>query len=254
MLSTKKGLEIAEIVKKGSKAKPIIIYINDDDIDDNNDKPVDTGNYDVLLPKSFYTSLRNVNPANMIMLKKAIRESRRALLGNNQNLLDAYDRAAVLLGEITKKYIEIPKKDGYIDVLPSGDWPPHHGVFGPSGVGKSTYIAKYLKQYHKKFPKRDIYIVSPLREDPAFADIKAKYVKIDDSIIDDPLEVAEFADSCIVFDDIESIRDKVLNESVSRFRDAVLETGRHFTITCISVSHVILNGLTMYMSRFGNFL
>ena len=107
MLSTKKGLEIAEIVKKGSKAKPITIYLNEDD--DDTDKPVDTGNYDLLLPKSFYTSLRNVNPANMIMLKKAIRESRRVLLGTNQNLLDAYDRAAVLLGEITKKYIEIPK-------------------------------------------------------------------------------------------------------------------------------------------------
>ena len=56
MLSTKKGLEIAEIVKKGAKTKPIIIYINDDDNDDNNDKPVDTGNYDLLLPKSFYTT------------------------------------------------------------------------------------------------------------------------------------------------------------------------------------------------------
>jgi hypothetical protein len=239
MLSLKKGQEVAQIVHKNSKAKPTIIYINDGDEEDNH---IDSRIRDELLPKSFYTELRNVSPSNMLLLKKAIRESRQELLRDNNNLLDAYNRAQDLLKELLRKYIEIPKSEGHIQTLPTGDWPPHHAVMGPSGVGKSTYIGQYLKEYKKKFPKNNIYIFSPLKDDKAFDGLKAKYVKIDNTILEDPLDVSEFSDSVLVFDDIESIKDKQLNDAIQRFRDQVLETGRHYNETAVCVSHVILNG------------
>ena len=239
MLSLRKGQEIANIVSKNSKQKPITIYINDDDDEENH---IDSKVRQDILPKSFYTELRNVTPSNMILLKKSIQDSKPGLLGSNENLRDAYDRAQTILKELLKKNIEITKSEGHIQTLPTGEWPPHHAVMGPSGVGKSTYIGKYLLEYKKKFPKRDIYIFSPLKDDPAFKDVKPKYVKIDESLLDDPLDVSEFENSCLVFDDIESIKDKRLNEAIQRFRDAVLETGRHYNETAICVSHIVLNG------------
>ena len=66
-------------------------------------------------------------------------------------------------------------------------------------------------------------------------------MKIDDSLLKDPLDVSEFKDSICCFDDIESITDKRLNNAVRVFRDQCYEIGRAPTnITTIAVHHVIL--------------
>jgi len=237
MLSLRRGLPVAELIPSNSKTKTKTIYVNDADDDDND---IDSNIKDEILPKSFYTGLKNVTPSNMLLLKRAIRLNNRLMLGTNGCLLDAFDRAEVLLKELLRKYLEIPKKEGHIQVIPQHE-SSRIAVMGPSGAGKSVWISNFLKQYRKKYPKNEIYVFSPLKDDPAFEDIKLKYVKIDESILEDPLEVKEFENGCLVFDDIESIREKQLFDCVQRFRDAVLETGRHYNETCICVSHVILN-------------
>ena len=238
MLSLRRGVPVAEIISSNSKTKPKTIHVNDADDDDND---IDSNIKDEILPKSFYTSLKNVNPSNMLLLKRAIRLGERAVVGNNANLQEAFDRADVMLQELLRKYLEIPKKEGHIQVIPQQE-SSRIAVMGPSGAGKSVWISNFLKQYKTKYPKNEIYIFSPLKDDPAFKDLKIKYVKIDESILEDPLEVSEFENACLVFDDIESIRDKQLFDCIQHFRDCVLETGRHFNETCICVSHIVLNG------------
>ena len=114
-------------------------------------------------------------------------------------------------------------------------------MFGPSGVGKSYWIGQYLLSFRKKFKDRPIYIFSPIKDDKAFMKAKPIYIKIDESILKDPLQTVEFQSGLCVFDDIESLS-KQYHSVISEFRDKCLEVGRHDGIDIISVHHVIEGG------------
>ena len=145
------------------------------------------------------------------------------------------------------KVLHIDKEDGHIQPLPPSE-SFRIGVFGPSGVGKSTFISKYTDAYHKIYKDNIVYILSPTRDDPVFQDKDyIKYIKIDDSILEFPLEVGEFGHGegkgcCIIFDDVESITNKKLNEAVRIFRDQCYEIGRKKGIATIAVHHVVRAG------------
>ena len=51
-------------------------------------------------------------------------------------------------------------------------------VFGPSSVGKSFFIGKYLEAFRKKFKDRPIYVVSTIKDDKAFMKAKPIYIKM----------------------------------------------------------------------------
>ena len=247
MLSLKnKGSAIADIVYKDKKKNKTVYLYDGDDSDDEDKKDIDQTARDEILPKSFYSTLRNINSSHLILLKKAIRDSNKGIL-HSDYLKSCYDQSQILLGEILKKYIEIPKKVGHIEVLPSKTWQGHMLVSGASGAGKSTFIGNYIFLYSKLNPKNEIFIFSPILDDPAYKDIKnVHYVKLDGSIIDEPLSVDEFKSSkgtgtILLFDDIESIKEKGLSENIEHFRDSALMTGRHCNIEVICVSHVLLN-------------
>ena len=77
---------------------------------------------------------------------------------------------------------------------------------GPSGSGKSTYTRKYLEQWKNKNKDKDIYMFSE-----SLDDVKPQRIKLDSSIYEDPIEVEEFQDSVVIFDDIDveqSLRDR----------------------------------------------
>ena len=117
------------------------------------------------------------------------------------------------------------------------------GVFGSSGVGKSYFIGQFLLEFRKKYKTRPIYIFSPVKDDPAFLKAKPIYIKIDDSILTDPLQTPEFTDGLVVFDDLESVNKKYY-ATILDFRDKCLEVGRHNGIQTISISHTIQGGNT----------
>jgi len=238
MLSLKSGQPIAEVISKNKKQKPQMLYVKDDDGSKNEMTAV---NRDEILPKSFYTGLKNMGTTQLALLKRAIREDKKGYLSNSRNLLEAYDQAQVLLQDLEKKNFIISRADGEIRPVPLQE-SSRIGVFGPSGVGKSTFISNWLKTYKEKYPKNHIYVFSPKLDDPAFKKIKnLDYVKLDDTILSNPLDVSEFKDSVCIFDDIESITNKALNESIRRFRDQCYEVGRApHNITTIAVHHVIL--------------
>ena len=241
MLSFKSGIRLCDIVykdKKATKSAPHTIYVRDNE---DGNAEITGLNRDELLPSSFYGYLSQKSPENFMRLKKAIRESKKGLLDNNLNLMSMYDQAQDKLKSLVKKNFKIPTTEGHLEVAPMLE-STRIAVFCPSGVVKSTWISKFIKTYLKYYPDNQVYVFSPKINDPAFKDIKKlSYVKIDASILKDVLDVSEFKDSICLFDDIESISDKKLNESVRKFRDQCYEVGRSpSNITTIAVHHVIL--------------
>ena len=112
-------------------------------------------------------------------------------------------------------------------------------VVGASGSGKSYYTKKVCKEYTKKFPDRPVYMFSTLPEDVSVDDIKnLKRPKIDDTLVSDPIDASEFAESMVVFDDCDTIANKAHRKEVFKILDQILQTGRHHKISCILTFHL----------------
>lgn len=109
---------------------------------------------------------------------------------------------------------------------------------GCSGCGKSYYSRQYIEQYKKAFKKRPVYIISSLTEDKTLDAIPGLLrIKVDETLITDPLSCEDFKDSLILIDDIEMISDKHLRGALQAFKDKILQVGRHFNISALITSH-----------------
>jgi hypothetical protein len=115
-------------------------------------------------------------------------------------------------------------------------------VFGPSGSGKSFYSKQYIKQWRKQKNKNEVYLFSSLDDDESLDDIKPKRIKIDEKLVNQPIETEMFKDSMVIFDDIDVIKDKNIKEAVYDILNGILEIGRHFNIDCILTNHLPSNG------------
>lgn len=114
-------------------------------------------------------------------------------------------------------------------------------ITGASGSGKSTYTRKYCEQYKKKWPMRDIFLFSSLKEDESLDSIKPKRIAIDDRLIDEPITPEMLEESLVIFDDIDVLTDKKQREAVLKIANQVLEIGRHFKITAVFTNHLPTN-------------
>lgn len=119
----------------------------------------------------------------------------------------------------------------------------HIYVAGATGCGKSHWISQYLKLVNKYQKKRDIFIFSDVEYDKVFDDgLKNIHrISLDDSLVMNPIAPEELKDSVCVFDDIDSIQDKALKNTVYTLMDSIYKRGRHENITCISSTHNITN-------------
>ena len=141
------------------------------------------------------------------------------------------------------KYIDIGKEKSFQVVPPNDAF--RLAVYGASGSGKSTFVAGVLKEYKKKYKKNKIYMISPTRDDEAYADLNKsiEYIKIDDSLITDPMSFTEFNNAIIVFDDSECLSEnKEINKAIELFKSSVLENGRKSHISAIIINHIAMNG------------
>ena len=114
-------------------------------------------------------------------------------------------------------------------------------ITGASGSGKSTYTRKYCEQYRKKYPDREIYLFSSLLEDESLDPVHPKRIKIDDSLVDEPIEAEQLSECLVIFDDIDVLSDKKQREAVMKIANQVLEIGRHFKTTAIFTNHLPTN-------------
>lgn len=265
--SLKSGRPIARIYNNN---KPGDVLRIDNKPDDELDKNF---NYNILIGEM----LSYEKEARRTVLQKdqnALRESIESESEpKNQRLKRIYNSCMEVIN--ARKGKEFFLDDGILQPLPINieDQVDNGFVVGPSGSGKSVYIAKWLIEYKHMFPKNNIFLFSRKSEDKAFDVIPdIKRVNLNNTFInfmstidtldknneegdsnksndedsdknstedEDSLNI--FGNSCCIFDDIDTIPSKKIMELVKQLRDDMLETGRSKNIYVISTSHLILD-------------
>jgi hypothetical protein len=129
---------------------------------------------------------------------------------------------------------QIPNKDRERDVL---------YVAGQSGSGKSYYTLQFAKEYHKMFPKNDIYLFSTLSGDSTLDKVDfIKKIKLSDEFLNTEFTHEDFSDSLVIMDDVDTISNNVIKKKVFQILNMLLETGRHSKTSIIYTSHLACKG------------
>ena len=116
-------------------------------------------------------------------------------------------------------------------------------VCGASGSGKSYFTREYVEQYKKIYPSRPVYLFSALTEDDSIDKIKdLQRINLTTDIIEDHLSADDFKDSMVIMDDIDTLQNKKIRKAVLDIQASILQTGRHFNVSCVITSHVCCNG------------
>jgi hypothetical protein len=116
-------------------------------------------------------------------------------------------------------------------------------IAGPSGSGKSSYAVNMAKIFKKVNPKSDIYIFSrtDIDNDPAFDGLDYHQVKIDESIITDPIDITELNEGCfILFDDCGTIQNDKYKKAVEKLMGDIMEVGRKLNIWITITNHLVI--------------
>jgi hypothetical protein len=118
-------------------------------------------------------------------------------------------------------------------------------ITAPSGAGKSYYTRELIKQYHKLYPKRDVFVFSSLSECATLDKLKyLKRIKIhEEEFLSHHFVIDDFKDTLCVFDDTDVIIQKGVKKKVYECLNLILQTGRHTNTSCIYTSHLATQGL-----------
>ena len=81
-------------------------------------------------------------------------------------------------------------------------------ITGCSGSGKSTYTRKFIEQLKEAKEDIPIYLFSALKEDESLDSVGPKRIELDESLVDDPIDIKELSHSVVLFDDIDVIPEK----------------------------------------------
>jgi hypothetical protein len=126
----------------------------------------------------------------------------------------------------------------------TGDQQEVIAFFGPMGSGKSFLMKKYLEEYKKAYPYRGIYLISKKVKDPTLDSVQGlKRVRIDETIVTDPIPYEVFKDSAVVLDDIDTFKsttkaDKLIRNTLMNLKADFLELGRDLHVTSLVSSHL----------------
>jgi hypothetical protein len=116
-------------------------------------------------------------------------------------------------------------------------------VTGASGSGKSYWTKMYIEEYHRMYPKREVYIISSLADDTTLDKLKyLNRIKLEGEFMTDNITAETFKDSLLIFDDTDCLVNKVMKMKVDSILNSVLETGRHFNVEVVYTSHLACNG------------
>lgn len=111
-------------------------------------------------------------------------------------------------------------------------------ISGKTGSGKTTFANRAVKEIKNRHPRKKIYLVSPYEEDKSMdKDIGPEITRLPPGNHD----VAEFPDSIIIFDDIDSFKDDKIKKETYSFCNAALQSGRHHRVDVIFINHTLKN-------------
>lgn len=118
-------------------------------------------------------------------------------------------------------------------------------VSAPSGSGKSYYTKQFIEDYHKAYPKRNVFVFSSLSDCKTLDVLKyLKRIKIkEEKFLTTELGAKDFMESLVIFDDCDCMTDKHIKKKVFDILNSILETGRHFKTSCVFTSHNANAGL-----------
>lgn len=237
MLSFDTGIPIAKIINSDDKSiNNKFVRINLD----NTEKKKQRNNIYDLIGEDEIIKLSNT---------KRVRDYDRELLEdyiyNNKSVSD----------EITNKYKVIKTRyDEQNDkelILHSGQIVPYPTtkenqrdviyISAPSGSGKSTWCKMYIEQYKKQFPRNRVILFSRVEADESLDSVKPIRIKLDEDIINDPIRAEELKNALVIFDDCDTIQNKLLKDSILKLRNDLLETGRHTNTYLLVTSHLLMN-------------
>jgi len=218
MLSYKKGIAIA---KCGDK----IIYLNSDSQDVKSK-----------LSQSFKDELKKLSITDRKKIIECLQQ--KSPPTNDKKLLQLYEKGINDLNE--KGFTEIKCKEK-VQVLPRKDLVEKVYISGVSGSGKSTYTGKYIKEFKKMFKNDEIFVFSSVSKDEAFDKFNPIRIPIDEDLLEEPLNISDFENSLTIFDDTDTIRNKIYRDIVNGIKAEMIEIGRHYKARCIITSHMISN-------------
>ncbi len=114
---------------------------------------------------------------------------------------------------------------------------------GGTLCGKSYMAGKLARSYQRFHPNNKVILFSWVDDDEAYKKIKDIHkIRIDDTILNEPIELDELHDSICIFDDIEHFTDPYIIKELERLRDSCINAGRHKNIDVIIARQNLLDG------------
>lgn len=238
MLSFEKGTAIAKIQSSDKALNGKIIRINLD----SNEKTKNIKNdmYDLL----------GEDEILKLAKKKKLSMQERKILEDYiyENLEEEEEEIEDKYGTLKRSYDSLNEKEiiinnGNLIPLPIVKKDQREVIYisAPSGSGKSTYTKMYAMQYKEMFKKNRVILFSRLDKDKSLDEIKPIRIKLDRSIIEDPINIEELKDSLVIFDDCDTIQDTELKNAIIKLKNDLLECGRHTNTYIIITSHLLMN-------------
>lgn len=136
--------------------------------------------------------------------------------------------------DLTAKFIPIP------DMTQRGVY----YVAGPSGSGKTCYSLGLINKLKKTHKKKPFYIFSrtDAKNDPAFKGVKGAQILIDETLIDDPIDIEKDikGGSIVMFDDCNTIQNDKIRKAIEKLMGDIMEVGRKMDITIIITNHLVI--------------
>jgi hypothetical protein len=190
-----------------------------------------------LLCENFFSRIKGrLNFVKVDRLHRALKNRERP---DDQELQGLYDEALELLEGSVGKEILLARNDGKMQQI--WDINEERQVFyiaGMSGSGKSYFAGELVDIYQKLYPDREVFLFSNKPEDPSFDSRDIQRVPLDESMFENQLELSDIHDSLIIFDDIEAVKSKDVQEELARISEMVLQQGRSSHISMIYIAHL----------------
>jgi Cdc6-like AAA superfamily ATPase len=171
------------------------------------------------------------DPIALLVNTKDKKKNRVLSIGNPKDIINPFNEFQI--SNEHEHFQQIPNKHTERNIL---------YVTGSSGSGKSYYTSQYIKEYKKIYPKRDIYLFSSVGDDAQLDKLKVKRIKLNNDLLNETLTAQDFKDCLVIFDDTDAITNKNLKNKVNQILDSILQTGRHYNVSCVLTFHTATGG------------